>query len=89
MMSPENLAIVLAPSIIRSPDSDPLSSLANAKSERTVVEYLVSDYHYLLEEVPYVGPSGSANSTTSSNSSSSSAVPSAYIPTTAVSTHLR
>ncbi|PAA83717.1 hypothetical protein BOX15_Mlig008797g1 [Macrostomum lignano] len=48
MMSPENLAIVLAPTLLRSPSAeyiaDPLRVLNNAKYERLVVEMLISEY---------------------------------------------
>ena len=41
MMSAENLAIVFAPTLLRSPETDPLSSLTAVKYERELIEFLV------------------------------------------------
>jgi len=41
MMSAENLAIVFAPTLLRSPETDPLSSLTAVKFERELIEFLI------------------------------------------------
>lgn len=48
MMSPENLAIVFAPSLLRSIETDPLTSLTAAKYERHVVELMIQHHEQLF-----------------------------------------
>ncbi|XP_064643731.1 N-chimaerin-like isoform X2 [Lineus longissimus] len=50
MMSPENLAIVYAPTLLRSPDTDPLSSLTAAKYERNLMELMISHQDILFTQ---------------------------------------
>ena len=49
MMSAENLAIVFAPTLLRSPESDPLSGLTGVKYERELIELLIENSTRLLE----------------------------------------
>ncbi|BFZ22571.1 hypothetical protein BsWGS_25610 [Bradybaena similaris] len=48
MMSAENLAIVFAPTLMRSDDPDPMASLIAAKFEQKVMEVIVSNHIKLL-----------------------------------------
>ena len=52
MMSSENLAIVFAPTLLRSPETDPLSGLTAVKFERELVELLIEHGGRLLESNP-------------------------------------
>ena len=49
MMSSENLAIVFAPTLLRSPETDPLTSLTASKYERELIEMLISNQTSLFE----------------------------------------
>ena len=49
MMNAENLAIVFAPTLVRSPETDPLSSLTAVKYERELIETLISHSNKLFE----------------------------------------
>ena len=49
MMSPENLATVFAPTILRSPETDPLTSLTAVKYERELVDLIISNHNLLFE----------------------------------------
>lgn len=49
MMSPENLAIVFAPTLLRSPETDPLTSLTASKYERELIELLIIHQAALFE----------------------------------------
>ena len=49
MMSAENLAIVYAPTLLRSPESDPLSGLTAVKYERELIELLIEHQSRLLD----------------------------------------
>jgi len=42
MMTSENLAIVFAPTLMRSPDSDPMLNLMSVGTEQKSVELLIS-----------------------------------------------
>ncbi|XP_013395393.1 N-chimaerin [Lingula anatina] len=50
MMGPENLATVFAPTLLRSPDSDPLASLTAVKYEREVMELLITHQEALFDK---------------------------------------
>ena len=49
MMSAENLAIVFAPTLLRSPESDPLTGLTSVKYERELIELLLEHQNRLLD----------------------------------------
>ena len=49
MMNPENLAIVFAPTLLRSPENDPLLSLTAVKFERELIELFIMYYKLLFE----------------------------------------
>ena len=48
MMGPENLAIVFAPTVMRSPDSDPMMSLLAVGKEQKSTELLITHYKDLF-----------------------------------------
>ena len=48
MMGPENLAIVFAPTVMRSPDSDPMMSLLSVGKEQKSMELLITHYKDLF-----------------------------------------
>lgn len=48
MMSSENLAIVFAPTLMRSDDADPMASLMAAKFEQKVMEVILINHIKLL-----------------------------------------
>ena len=48
MMSHENLAIVFAPTLMRSDDTDPMASLMAAKFEQKVTEVILMNHTKLL-----------------------------------------
>lgn len=48
MMGAENLAIVFAPTVMRSPDSDPMTSLMSVGKEQKSMELLISHYKDLF-----------------------------------------
>lgn len=43
MMNGENLAIVFAPTLLRTPETDPLTSLTAVKFERELIEILIGE----------------------------------------------
>jgi len=49
MMSSENLAIVFAPTLLRSPETDPLSGLTAVKYERELIEILIIHHNVLFD----------------------------------------
>ncbi|KAK2181210.1 hypothetical protein NP493_406g00006 [Ridgeia piscesae] len=49
MMSPENLATVFAPTILRSPETDPLTSLTAVKYERELVDLIIIHQNILFD----------------------------------------
>ena len=49
MMSAENMAIVFAPTLLRSPETDPLISLSVVKYERELIELLVLHHNILFD----------------------------------------
>lgn len=49
MMSAENMAIVFAPTLLRSPETDPLISLSVVKYERELIETLVLHHNILFD----------------------------------------
>ena len=49
MMNAENLAIVFSPTLLRSPETDPLSSLTAVKYERELIEILITHHTILFE----------------------------------------
>lgn len=49
MMSAENLAIVFAPTVLRSPETDPLSSLTAVKYERELIEMMINHHTTLFD----------------------------------------
>ena len=49
MMSAENMAIVFAPTLLRSPETDPLISLSVVKYERELIELLVLHDNILFD----------------------------------------
>jgi len=49
MMSAENLAIVFAPTLLRSPETDPLISLSAVKYERELIELLILHHSVLFD----------------------------------------
>ncbi|ESO07965.1 hypothetical protein HELRODRAFT_75127, partial [Helobdella robusta] len=46
MMNAENLAIVFAPTLLRSPETDPLFSLTAVRYERELIELLILNHSY-------------------------------------------
>lgn len=48
MMGAENLAIVFAPTVMRSPDSDPMASLLSVGKEQKSMELLIVYYKELF-----------------------------------------
>lgn len=48
MMNAENLAIVFAPTLLRSPETDPLFSLSAVKYERELIELLIINHSVLF-----------------------------------------
>ena len=50
MMNAENLAIVFAPTLLRSPETDPLSSLSAVKYERELIETLITHHNKLFDQ---------------------------------------
>jgi len=49
MMSADNMAIVFAPTLLRSPETDPLISLSVVKYERELIELLVLHHNILFD----------------------------------------
>ncbi|XP_074652324.1 N-chimaerin-like isoform X2 [Tubulanus polymorphus] len=49
MMSFENLAIVFAPTLLRSPSTDPLAGLTYAKFERSLIELMIAHQDILFQ----------------------------------------
>ncbi|ELT91249.1 hypothetical protein CAPTEDRAFT_163990 [Capitella teleta] len=49
MMNAENLAIVFSPTLLRSPEADPLTSLTAVKYERELIETLVTHQNIIFE----------------------------------------
>ena len=49
MMSSENLSIVFAPTLLRSPETDPLSGLTAVKYERELIELLIINHNILFD----------------------------------------
>ncbi|KAK3105983.1 hypothetical protein FSP39_010121 [Pinctada imbricata] len=51
MMGPDNLAIVFAPTLMRSPDADPMQSLMNAQFEQKALETMIVCFRELFSRV--------------------------------------
>lgn len=51
MMGPDNLAIVFAPTLMRSPEADPFVSLLSAGHEQRSIEVLISCYRDLFSRI--------------------------------------
>lgn len=51
MMGSDNLAIVFAPTLMRSPINDPMVSLMNAQFEQKFVEQLIVKYREIFAKV--------------------------------------
>lgn len=49
MMNAENLAIVFSPTLLRSPETDPLTSLTAVKYERELIELLIAHHAILFD----------------------------------------
>lgn len=74
MMSAENLAIVLSPSLMTSSYSDPISCMVGTRSEHALVERMIKDFDFLFPiietpvrrvptaEIRQTGPSANTNS---------------------------
>jgi len=55
-MSADNLAIVFAPTILQSPQSDPLKAVASGRIEQRALEVLITNYRLIFEGWPYEKP---------------------------------
>ena len=49
MMNGENLAIVFAPTLLRTPETDPLISLNAVKFERDLIEILIAEHTRIFD----------------------------------------
>jgi len=49
MMSAENLSIIFAPTILQSPQSDPISAMTIGKVEARAIEALIVNYSFIFE----------------------------------------
>lgn len=49
-MSAENLAIVFAPTILQSPQNDPMAAIAAGRIESRVIEALILNYIAVFEK---------------------------------------
>ena len=54
MMGPDNLAIVFAPTLMRSPDANPLVSLMYAQYEQRCVEIIITNYREIFSRMSTV-----------------------------------
>jgi hypothetical protein len=48
MMNPENLSIVLAPTLLHAPETDPLSGLTAVRYERELIELIIGHQNTLF-----------------------------------------